>query len=87
VSPAVKKLRAELESVKDRFAKHQGEFAVCGPNGPVGLDVIESLFTVIVAQDEEIERLKSALIKAGIIPGTVVKIAPNQSQPPKAPPK
>jgi hypothetical protein len=83
VSPAVRKLRAELESVKDRFAKHQGEFAVCGPNGPVGLDVIESLFTVIAGQDEEIEQLKSALVKAGMIPNTVV----NQSQQPKAPPK
>ena len=78
MSPAVRKLLQDLERAKDRYAKQVGQFAISGPHGPVGMDVIDSLSAVILAQDEEISQLKSALQKAGIIAAPVA--SPRNSQ-------
>jgi hypothetical protein len=55
MSPALQKLRKDLDHAKARQA--QPGAAVVQP--PVGFDVIELLFAALAAQDVEIQRLKA----------------------------
>jgi hypothetical protein len=80
MSPALKRLMSDLEDVKSRYAKHHGQFAVCGPHGPVGMDVVHMLVTAMAAQDEEISQLTAVLRKAGLVQ-TVIVNEQNTQQP------
>ncbi len=50
MSPALQKLRKELDQAKARYLNQ--------PPQPVGMDVIENLYAALVAQDAEIRKLK-----------------------------
>jgi hypothetical protein len=58
MSSALQKLRKELDHAKARYTKQAASGVVAGPNGPVGLDVIEQMYTALASQDAEIRRLK-----------------------------
>jgi len=59
MSPALQKLRKDLDNAKAHQSKKAGGDGASGPQGSVGFDVIELLFTAIAAQDAEIRRLKA----------------------------
>jgi hypothetical protein len=59
MSPAIKQLVEEMKAVKDHYENRKGsKLAPANKNGPVGMDVIERLVAAILAQDEDIEKLK-----------------------------
>jgi hypothetical protein len=59
MSPALQKLRKDLDHAKARHSKPADAEHLSGHGAWVGFDIIEMLFAALVAQDAEIRKLKS----------------------------
>ncbi len=78
MSPAMQKLRKSLDQAKSRHAAPASADAA-GAHHQVGFDVIELLFTALVAQDSEIRRLRGG--KSSAEDNTAISSAPDPNHP------
>ena len=82
MSPALQKLRKDLDVVKGRYFKQASSAVVAGPKGPVEWDVVEMLYTAVAALDVEIRKLKGEKAVSG--EHTVAASAPMDTAAPAA---